>query len=107
MNAPNPYFKKFVTDYMAGDRRKAARQLGVSVALIGHVMTGRREVSIPVTQRIEFFTRGGINRHDLRPDVFGAHPLPNNALPIGVPNGEHPVRDANNRDHVLGAGRSK
>ena len=75
MKKKNPNFERFVRDYMGGDRNKAAKQLGVSIALVGHLMTGRRGVSIPTTKQIEFFTCGGITRHDLRPDVYGPAPV--------------------------------
>ena len=74
MKKPNLQFKRFVSDYMGGDRSKAANQLGVSLALVGHLMTGIRQVSVPMAQRIELHTHGEITRYDLRPDVYGAEP---------------------------------
>ena len=74
MRKQNPHFKRFLADYMGGDRRAAAENLGVSMALIGHMSLGIRRVSIPIAQRIELHTHGEITRYDLRPDVYGAAP---------------------------------
>lgn len=74
MDNQSPLFQKFIDDYMQGDRKKAAESLGVSIALVGHVLTKRRGVSIPVAIRIEEITSGEISRHDLRPDVYGPAP---------------------------------
>lgn len=99
-------FSKFVHE--AGGRAEAAKRLGITVGMVGHVINGVRSISIDRAREIEAQTKGRISRSDLRPDVYGPNPsLPNNALPIGVPNGEHPVRHANDRNDVLGAGRSK
>lgn len=91
----------------AGGQARLAAILQVTPSLVSQWATNRRPVAATHCIAIQRAANNEVTVHDLRPDVFGAHPLPNNALPIGVPNGEHPVRDANNRDHVLGAGRSK
>lgn len=72
MDNKNPLFQKFIDGYMQGDRKKAAESLGVSIALVGHVLTNRRGVSIPVAIRIEEITGGEIDRADLRPDVYAS-----------------------------------
>ncbi len=74
MNKANPHFERFVRDFANGNRQEAAQKLGVSIALVGHLMNGRRQVSIPVAQTIGALTRGEISRHDLRPDVYGPAP---------------------------------
>lgn len=74
MRKKNPHFSRFLADYMGGDRDLAARQLGVSLALIGHMSLGIRQVSVPVAQKIELATHGEITRYELRPDVYGAAP---------------------------------
>lgn len=91
----------------AGGQARLAAILQVTPSLVSQWATNRRPVAATHCIAIQRAANNEVTVHDLRPDVFGAHPLPNNALPIGVPNGEHPVRDANDRDHVLGAGRSK
>lgn len=99
-------FSKFVDE--AGGRAEAAKRLGITVGMVGHVINGVRSISIDRAREIESQTQGRITRSDLRPDVFGPNPnLPHHTPPARVPNGEHPVRDANDRDHVLRAGRSK
>lgn len=74
MNKPNPHFARFLADYMGGDRERASRQLGIGMAMVGHLSTGIRQVSVPVAQRIELATHGEITRYELRPDVYGAAP---------------------------------
>lgn len=58
----------------AGGRAKAAKALGISAGMVGHIATGRRNVSIDVAKKIEAESNGFITRHDLRPDVFGPTP---------------------------------
>lgn len=91
----------------AGGQARLAAILQVTPSLVSQWATNRRPVAATHCIAIQRAANNEVTVHDLRPDVFGAHPLPNDALPIGVPNGEHPVRDANDRDHVLRAGRSK
>jgi len=68
----NQFFKKYVSD--VGGRAVAARRLGVSVGMVGHIEVERRGVSIKLAKRIEEDTKGAITRHHLRPDVFGPAP---------------------------------
>lgn len=91
----------------AGGQARLAAILQVTPSLVSQWATNRRPVAATHCIAIQRAANNEVTVHDLRPDVFGAHPLPNNALPIGVPNGEHPVRHANDRNDVLGAGRSK
>ena len=65
----NQHFSKWVAQ--VGGRAEAAKRLGVSVGMVGHIEVGRRGISIDVAKRIETETGGSISRHQLRPDVFG------------------------------------
>jgi len=71
MKKPNPHFVSFVTTYMDGDRRRAAVELGLGLAMVGHLMTGHRQPSVKVARRIEDITGCAITRRDVRPDVYG------------------------------------
>ena len=71
MKKPNPHFVKFMATYMEGDRKRAADRLGLSLAMVGHLMTGHRQPSVKVARRIEDITGCVITRRDVRPDVFG------------------------------------
>lgn len=57
---------------MTGGRKATSEKLGVSRALVDHMATGLRRVSIPIAKRIRDETNGKIKLHELRPDVFDA-----------------------------------
>lgn len=61
-------FHRYVT--YVGSRKEAAARLGISEAMVGHILTGIRGVSVRVAQRIDAETNGTIAKHDLRPDVW-------------------------------------
>lgn len=92
----------------AGGQARLAAILQVTPSLVSQWATNRRPVAATHCIAIQRAANNEVTVHDLRPDVFGPNPnLPHHTPPARVPNGEHPVRDANDRDHVLGAGRSK
>lgn len=64
-----------------GGRPEAARRLGISVGMVGHIETGIRGISPRIAMRIESDTDGLIQRSQLRPDLWGdkAHAAPETA----------------------------
>ncbi len=62
-----------VQHYIAqvGGRAEAARRLGITVGMVGHLAVGRRKVSPRIARRIEAETNGAIRRDALCPQVFG------------------------------------
>lgn len=62
-------FSRYVT--ACGGRAEAAKNLGITVGMVGHVLNGVRRISVGRARAIESYTNGRIARHDLRPDVFG------------------------------------
>ena len=67
-------FGRYVTE--VGGRAEAARKLGITVGMVGHVLNGVRCLSVARAKVVEDQTEGRITRHDLRPDVFGKAPEP-------------------------------
>lgn len=65
-------FSKYVDE--VGGRAEAAKKLGITVGMVGHVVKGVRSISIERAKLIEVQTGGRITRADLRPDVFGPAP---------------------------------
>lgn len=65
-------FSQYVTE--AGGRAEAAKKLGITAGMVGHVLNGVRSISIERAKEIESQTGGRITRHDLRRDVFGPPP---------------------------------
>ena len=65
----NPTFSLYVRH--VGGRAEAARRLGISVGMVGHIETGIRGISPTVAMRIEADTNGLIPRGQLRPDLWG------------------------------------
>lgn len=87
---------------------QTARFLGLPYSTLASIVNGTRGVTPKMARRMaEADPILDPNRLVWIRAKSPTPSLPNNALPICVPNGEHPVRDANDRDHVLGAGRSK
>lgn len=64
----NTAFKRYVDS--VGGRRAAADKLGVSRALVDHMVTGIRAVSVQVAKRIAEQTAGKVALHELRPDIW-------------------------------------
>jgi len=56
---------------IVGGRAKAAAELGISPGQVSHLITGRRNVTFQIAQKIERITDGQISRKDLRPDIYG------------------------------------
>lgn len=54
-----------------GGRDEAAKRLGVSVGMVGHILNGIRGVSPRVAMQVEADTKGLISRGQLRPDLWG------------------------------------
>jgi DNA-binding transcriptional regulator YdaS (Cro superfamily) len=65
-------FSKYVDN--AGGRAEAAKKLGITVGMVGHVLTGVRNISVERAKMVEAQTDGRISRAMLRPDVFGPAP---------------------------------
>lgn len=65
-------FAQYVTE--VGGRAEAAKRLGITVGMVGHVLNGVRSISIDRAKEIEVQTDGRITRHDLRRDIFGPAP---------------------------------
>lgn len=59
-----------------GGRRALADDLGVSPAYLYQMVTGIRPVSATLCRTIERATKGAVTVHELRPDVFGEAPEP-------------------------------
>lgn len=55
---------------MCGSQSKAARRLGVSPSLVGHLACARRAVTVAMAIKIDQDTGGAITRAELRPDVW-------------------------------------
>jgi DNA-binding transcriptional regulator YdaS (Cro superfamily) len=68
MKKPNPHVQAFVT--IVGGRKEAAVKLGMTVAMVGHLSTGERQVSPKVAIAIEQASNGAIKRSALRPDLW-------------------------------------
>ena len=69
MKKPNHHIQTFID--LVGGRKVAAKRLGVSLAMVGHLCTGERSVSPQVAKRIEEVSGGAITRAALLPDLFG------------------------------------
>ena len=66
----NPTFSLYVRH--VGGRQEAARRLGISVGMVGHIETGIRGVSPQVAMKVEADTGGLISRGQLRPDLWAS-----------------------------------
>lgn len=69
MNKPNPQVQAFVT--IVGGRKEAAAKLGVTVAMVGHLVNGVRDVSPQMALKVEQASNGVITRAALLPELFG------------------------------------
>jgi len=69
MKTPNSHIQRFVAT--VGGRKVAAKRLGISLAMVGHLCTGERAVSPQVAKRIEEVSGGAITRAALLPELFG------------------------------------
>lgn len=65
----NPTFALYVEH--VGGRDEAAKRLGISVGMVGHIVNGIRGVSPRVAMQVEADTNGLIPRGKLRPDLWG------------------------------------
>ncbi|MDI3259490.1 MAG: YdaS family helix-turn-helix protein [Sinobacteraceae bacterium] len=52
-------------------RKAAARQFGVSTAMVSHWLCGRKRITGERAVQIERATGGAVPRRELRPDLFG------------------------------------
>lgn len=69
MNPATEVFTGYVKS--VGSREEAAKRLGISVGMVGHIENGRRGVSPRVARAIETDTNGFIDKAKLRPDLWG------------------------------------
>lgn len=67
--AKNATFALYVEH--VGGRDEAAKRLGVTVGMVGHIINGVRGVSPKVAMQVEADTNGLIPRGKLRPDLWG------------------------------------
>lgn len=70
MNRPVFHFSRFVR--LVGGRREAAKRLGISPGMVGHIENGRRGISIEVAKTVAADSGGAISLSDLRPDIWPA-----------------------------------
>ena len=70
MNKPVSHFSRYVQQ--VGGRAEAAKRLGISIGMVGHIEVGRRGISPDVARAVEADTHGAITRSDLRPDLWEA-----------------------------------
>lgn len=68
--AKNLNFKRYVDS--VGGRQAAAENLGVSRALVDHMVNGIRNVSVPIAKLIVEKSKGAFALHEFRPDVWDA-----------------------------------
>ena len=68
MNA-NTTFSLYVRH--VGGRAEAARRLGISVGMVGHIEKGIRGISPTVAMKVEADSNGLVSRGQLRPDLWG------------------------------------
>lgn len=68
MKTPLHQFRRYVA--FAGSRKEAAKRLGLSVSMVGHILTDRRGIAPKVAQAIEADTHGQITKASLRPDLW-------------------------------------
>ena len=69
MSKPIFHFSRYVR--LVGGRSEAARRLGISIGMVGHIEVGRRGISPEVAKAIEADSQGAISRGHLRPDLWG------------------------------------
>lgn len=70
MNTQKSLFSAYVTS--VGGRAEAAKRLGLSTAMVGHLVTGARKVSPAVAIAVDRDSNGHFNRAAFRPDLWGA-----------------------------------
>lgn len=68
MDTAQDAFKAYVT--VAGGRSDAARRLGISVAMVGHLLTGARRFSPRLSIAVEHDSDGKHPRSAFRPDLW-------------------------------------
>ena len=66
---PHKTFSLYV-DHVGG-RSEAARRLGISAGMVGHIVNGIRGISPAVAMAVEADSGGLIRRGSLRPDLWG------------------------------------
>lgn len=65
----NELFARYVTH--VGGRAKAAARLSISRAMVDHVLTGIRPVTVKIAQRLVADPENpGLTLHALRPDIW-------------------------------------
>jgi transcriptional regulator with XRE-family HTH domain len=63
-----------LTDYLqTTTQAEFAKRLGVTQGLVTHWVNGRTRITAERAVQIEQVTDGQVTRHELRPDIFGAH----------------------------------
>jgi DNA-binding transcriptional regulator YdaS (Cro superfamily) len=55
---------------LCGSRKEAARRMGVSLAMIDHILSGFRLLSVRLAMRVAADSGGHIALHELRPDIW-------------------------------------
>ena len=95
-------FQEFVSE--SGGRAAAAKRIGITVGMVGHVLGGVRNLSVSRAIAIEAATAGRITRAELRPDVFGTPNFPRNEPSANPAEREHTHADANENGHVRRGG---
>lgn len=63
----NPHFADYVA--RVDGRREAARRLGVSVSLVGHILKGIRPITPEIARRVEVDSGGCFGCENLLPEV--------------------------------------
>jgi DNA-binding transcriptional regulator YdaS (Cro superfamily) len=62
--------------HVLGSQKALAEAIGAAPALVWQWANGKRPVAAKHCIAIETATSGAVTRHDLRPDVFGPAPQP-------------------------------
>lgn len=73
MTAFHPHIERAVARH--GSQAKLAAAIGCSQQQIAYLLKART-ISAEMALRVEAATGGAVNRHDLRPDLFGPRPAP-------------------------------
>lgn len=68
MSKKNDLFCSYVA--IVGGREAAARELGKSISLIGHLMNGIRGITPEIAMAVHERTGGQIDKARLRPDLW-------------------------------------
>jgi DNA-binding transcriptional regulator YdaS (Cro superfamily) len=69
MKKPNPLFSAYVESVEG--RRQAAQRLGITAAMVGHLITGERTVSPRIALAVHADSGGHFDKARFRPDLWG------------------------------------